>query len=70
MFNAWTVFWKTFSRVFTVIDQVGETAEVATNEGLLEVKDWAKHNQVSRDKRFAEFEASLNAEEAKEAEAS
>ena len=48
MFNAWTVFWSTFSRIFTVIDNVGETAQVASAQGLAEVKGWAELNDASR----------------------
>ena len=61
MFNAWTVFWSTFSRIFTVIDNIGETAQVASAQGLAEVQGWAKLNDADRDARFDKAQADRKA---------
>ena len=65
MFNAWTVFWSTFSRIFTVIDNVGETAQVASEQGLKEVKGWADLNDAGRLVRINKARKAANLPELK-----
>lgn len=57
MFNAWVVFWATFGRIFTVIDAVGETAEIAALQGKAEVKGWADLNDEGRKARIIKARA-------------